>query len=101
MTTSIQTATTCSHIPSRAGLARPKLLADIGGTNARFALADPATLELSHVGQIRCSAEPSFAAALSGYLASLPRGKARGAAARSVTGMSGLPSAGGIAILAR
>src|SRR5581483_11582666 len=51
---------------------REVLVADIGGTNARFALADPATLELSHVGQIRCSAEPSFAAALSGYLASLP-----------------------------
>ncbi len=57
------------------------LVADIGGTNARFALADLATLDLSHIRQIRCSAEPSVAAALSGYLTSLPASPARGAIA--------------------
>jgi hypothetical protein len=39
---------------------REALVADIGGTNARFALADLATLELSHVGQIRCAAQLSL-----------------------------------------
>lgn len=51
---------------------RGALVADIGGTNARFALADLATLDLSHICRIRCAAEPNFAAALSAYLASLP-----------------------------
>ncbi len=57
------------------------LVADIGGTNARFALADLATLELSHVGRSRCAAQPSFAAALSTYLAGIPVSPARAAIA--------------------
>jgi glucokinase len=48
------------------------LVADIGGTNARFALADLATLTLSACRQIRCSDYQSLAAALGAYLATLP-----------------------------
>ncbi|MGA9603609.1 MAG: glucokinase [Methyloceanibacter sp.] len=48
------------------------LVADIGGTNARFALADLATLTLSACHQIRCADHQSLAAALGAYLATLP-----------------------------
>jgi glucokinase len=48
------------------------MVADIGGTNARLALADPATLELSHIHQTLCDRYANLEAALSDYLASLP-----------------------------
>ena len=48
------------------------LVADIGGTNARFALADLATLELSHLHQTLCISHSSVDAALSEYLSGLP-----------------------------
>ena len=51
----------------------PVLVADIGGTHARFALADPATFELSHIRQTLCSNHDSISAALTEYLAVLPR----------------------------
>jgi glucokinase len=60
---------------------REVLVADIGGTNARFALADLATLELSHVGQIRCAAQLSLTSALSAYLSDLPISPVRAAIA--------------------
>jgi glucokinase len=56
----------------QAELTEPVLVADIGGTNARFALADPVTLALSHVGQMLCSRHGSIEAALAAYLSALP-----------------------------
>jgi glucokinase len=44
------------------------LVADIGGTNARFAVADPATLDLSAVTQFRCAEHPSLGTAAFSYL---------------------------------
>ena len=38
------------------------LVADIGGTNARFALADLATLQLSEIRQVLCADHPNLAA---------------------------------------
>ena len=52
-------------------LPREAVVADIGGTNARFAVADLATLELSRISQSPCAAHPTFAAALCAYLAEL------------------------------
>ena len=48
------------------------MVADIGGTNARLALADLATLELSHIHQTLCDRHANLEAALGDYLASLP-----------------------------
>ena len=48
------------------------LVADIGGTNARFALAGLDTLALSEIHQVRCGEHPSLEAALGDYLGSLP-----------------------------
>ncbi len=53
-------------VPARA------LVADIGGTNARFALADLDTLELSEIRQILCADYPSLEAALVDYVGRLP-----------------------------
>jgi glucokinase len=53
-------------------LPREAIVADIGGTNARFAVADLSTLDLSHISQVLCAAHPTFAAAFSSYLAELP-----------------------------
>jgi glucokinase len=55
-----------------APLPREAIVADIGGTNARFAVADLSTLDLSHISQVLCAAHPTFAAAFSSYLAELP-----------------------------
>jgi glucokinase len=49
-------------IPSRA------VVADIGGTNARFAIADLGTLDLSDIRHFPCSGHPSLAAAIADYL---------------------------------
>lgn len=47
------------------------LVADIGGTNARFALAEIDTLALSDIRQVRCGDHPSLEAALADYLGHL------------------------------
>jgi len=54
-----------SEIPSRA------LVADIGGTNARFAVADLATLELTAVQSFPSAEHPTLAAAIAYYLKSI------------------------------
>jgi glucokinase len=51
-----------SKPPSRA------VVADIGGTNARFAVADLATLELSEIRHFPCSGHPTLTAAMNHYL---------------------------------
>jgi glucokinase len=51
-----------SKIPSHA------LVGDIGGTNARFAIADLATLALSHVGGSPTASHPTLADAIRDYL---------------------------------
>jgi glucokinase len=47
------------------------LVADIGGTHARFAVADLATLELSEISQILCADHPTIAGAIGFYLGRL------------------------------
>ena len=47
------------------------LVADIGGTNARFALAGLDTLTLSEIRQVRCGEHPSLEAALGDYIGTL------------------------------
>jgi len=54
-----------SRSPARA------VVADIGGTNARFAVADLDTLELTAIRHVPCSGHPTFAAAIGEYLAGL------------------------------
>lgn len=44
------------------------LVADLGGTNARFAIADLKTLELSHLRQFPCATHPGPGAAIRSYL---------------------------------
>ena len=69
-------------------LPREAIVADIGGTNARFAVADLATLELSRISQVLCAAYPTFTAAFCAYLADLsaPLDHAAIAVAAPVTG---------------
>ena len=57
------------------------LVADIGGTNARFALADLETLELSEIRQFPCAEHASIEAAAEIYLAGLKERPCRGAVA--------------------
>lgn len=47
------------------------LVADIGGTNARFALADLATLELAHIRHAPCARHVTLEAALDDYAGGL------------------------------
>lgn len=47
------------------------LVADIGGTNARFALADPVTLELTHISHAPCARHGTVEEALHNYLGGL------------------------------
>ena len=67
---------------------REAIVADIGGTNARFAVADLATLELSRISQVLCAAYPTLTAAFCAYLADLstPLDHAAIAVAAPVTG---------------
>ncbi len=51
----------------------PRLLADIGGTYARFAL-ELAPGRLAHMASLRCAAHADFHAAVSAYLQALPPG---------------------------
>jgi glucokinase len=48
------------------------MVADIGGTNARLALADPETLELSHIQQTLCADHANLEDALTEYFSGLP-----------------------------
>jgi glucokinase len=67
---------------SEARPARPLVLvADIGGTNARFALAELDTLALSEIRQVRCADHSSLEAALGDYLGNLPARPGRAAIA--------------------
>ena len=50
---------------------RPRLLADIGGTYARFAL-ESAPGQFEHQASLRCADHADFHAAVSAYLATLP-----------------------------
>ena len=53
----------------------PRLIADIGGTYARFTLeTSPGRFE--HSASLRCAEHSDFHAAISAYLASLPQGEA-------------------------
>jgi len=71
-----------SHLPSHAPRPRithsfmldfdsPRLIADIGGTYARFAL-ETAPGEFGHISSLRCADHADFHAAVSAYLGSLP-----------------------------
>ncbi|HEY1092478.1 MAG TPA: glucokinase, partial [Burkholderiaceae bacterium] len=51
----------------------PRLLGDVGGTNARFAWAESADAPLSDIAQYPCADYPSLAAAISGYMETLRR----------------------------
>lgn len=52
-------------------LAYPRLVADVGGTNVRFAL-EMAPMRLAHIGVLAGDDYPSLEAAMRAYLASLP-----------------------------
>jgi glucokinase len=57
------------------------LVADIGGTNARFALADLETLKLSEIRQFLCAEHTSIESTVEMYLAGLNERPCRGAVA--------------------
>jgi glucokinase len=64
-----------AEIPARA------VVADIGGTNARFAIADLSSLELSEIRHFPCSGHPTLAAAIGDYLGGLANPPAHAAIA--------------------
>ncbi len=68
-----QTAAAVTPVP---GHASPRLLADIGGTNARFAL-ELGPGRIDHIEVLACSAYPTLGAAMRAYLA-LPQVAAAG-----------------------
>ncbi|MGT2467459.1 glucokinase [Mesorhizobium atlanticum] len=51
---------------------RTALVADIGGTNARFAIADIDELTIDHFAAFRCDMFPSLQAAIKAYLDCIP-----------------------------
>lgn len=53
------------------------LLADVGGTNARFAMVAAGSLELTHVRQLKGHDHATFEAAIAAYLSLLPSEAAR------------------------
>ena len=58
-----------SPMPPAEPVSGPRLLvADIGGTNARFAIADLETLALSGIEDFQCARHSSLAEALRAYL---------------------------------
>ncbi|MGC1181306.1 MAG: glucokinase [Methyloceanibacter sp.] len=57
------------------------LVADIGGTNARFAIADLETLRLSEIGHFLCSEHPTLERAACAYLCGLKQRPRHGAIA--------------------
>ena len=64
------------------------IVADIGGTNARFAVASLDTLELSDIRQVLCADHPTVAGAAAAYIAGLKQPPPHGAfaVAAPVTG---------------
>jgi glucokinase len=60
--------------PMGAGFDSPRLIADIGGTYARFAL-ETASGRFVHVNSLRCAEHPDFHAAVRAYLNGLPVGR--------------------------
>jgi glucokinase len=58
---------------------QPRLLADIGGTYARFAI-ETGTGQVEHVASLRCADHADFHAAISAYLATLPEARIEHAA---------------------
>ena len=69
------------------------IVADIGGTNARFAVVDLETLETSDVRLFPCSAHPTLAAAIGAYLAELsePPSHTMNAMGHDVVNLIGAP----------
>ena len=53
----------------------PRLIADIGGTYARFTL-EAAAGQFEHTASLRCAEHPDFHAAVIAYLQGLPLGLA-------------------------
>ena len=51
---------------------RRALVGDVGGTNARFAVADLDDITISHFASFRCAMFASFSAAIKAYLATIP-----------------------------
>lgn len=68
--------------------AAPRLIADIGGTFARFALVDAAG-RFEHVASLRCADHADFEAAVSAYLSRVPGGSVRHAAIAIANPVSG------------
>ena len=68
-------------MPAKNDLAELVMVADIGGTNARLALANPQTFELSHIHQTLCANHANLDAALAGYFSGLPVAPRRAALA--------------------
>ena len=66
----------------------PRLLADIGGTYARFALVG-AHGRFEHVASLRCADHPDFHSAVTAYLASSPKTGVRHAAIAIANPVSG------------
>ena len=52
----------------------PRLLADIGGTHARFTI-ESAPARFEHAGSLRCAEHADFHAAVTAYLSGLPAGR--------------------------
>ena len=50
----------------------PVTVADIGGTNARFAISSPKSLKLQHVTYLRCADFAGVEDAYAHFLASVP-----------------------------
>jgi glucokinase len=67
---------------------RPRLLADIGGTYARFAV-ETAPGQLAHKALMPCADYPDFHAAVTAYLTSLPIGPIRDAGVAIANPVSG------------
>ncbi|MCU0926835.1 MAG: glucokinase, partial [Hydrogenophaga sp.] len=67
----------------------PRLLADVGGTNARFAWQAEPAAAISDVRVLRCADHPTLQAAMHAYLTGLDRGRPAAAAiaiANPITG---------------
>lgn len=67
--------------------AYPRLVGDVGGTNARFAL-EMAPMRLAHIGVLAGDDYPSLEAAMRTYLASLPPEIATAGVRRAAIGIA-------------
>jgi glucokinase len=66
-----------------------RLVADVGGTNARFGWQDQAGSDIRDVVTLRCADHPSLADAIGDYLAQLGRGTPRECAVAIATPITG------------